>query len=149
MLAMPNGGPDNCANCGFNRRNRGIWRNPSPDEQQAPFCEIRKVPVIAEHWTYCQNWHSRTQVPVGPVYASGLYEDRYQRIPWHGNIEPETAGPGVCSECGRRFVDGLQIAVVEAAVMQFCCNRHYLAWWKKQHPNEDAPMSRDIWEDNV
>jgi len=29
---MPNGGPDNCGTCGFNRRNRGIWQNPAPDE---------------------------------------------------------------------------------------------------------------------
>lgn len=52
---MPNGGPDNCGTCGFNRRNRGIWRNPEPDETQTSFCEIRGVAMLADHWTYCQN----------------------------------------------------------------------------------------------
>ncbi len=61
---MPNGGPDNCGTCGFNRRNRGVWRNPEPDESQTSFCEIRGVAMLADHWTYCQNWHSRTRIPL-------------------------------------------------------------------------------------
>jgi hypothetical protein len=70
---MPNGGPDNCGTCGFNRRNRGIWRNPEPDEMQISLCEIRGVAVLADHWTYCQNWHSNSREPIGPIYASGVY----------------------------------------------------------------------------
>jgi hypothetical protein len=72
---MPNGGPDNCGTCGFNRRNRGIWRNPEPDETQTSFCEIRNVAILADHWTYCQNWHTHTCSPIGPIYSSGAYED--------------------------------------------------------------------------
>lgn len=146
LARMPNGGPDNCGNCGFNRRNRGIWRNPTPNESELPFCEIRKVHVMIDHWTYCQNWHTRTSEPIGPIYASGLYEDGYRRIPWHGNIEPERVYDGVCCECGTRFNDGLQVAALESAAREFCCNLHYLEWWKRQHPGEDAPMSHSIWE---
>jgi hypothetical protein len=141
---MPNGGPDNCSTCGFNRRNRGIWRNPSPDEQQLPFCEVRSLAVLIEHWTYCQNWHTRTRKPVGPVYASGLYETGYRRIPWHGAISPEHTGAGVCSECSEAFDEGIAIMAVEAAPRVFCGNGHYLRWWKRQHPQEDASMSGDL-----
>ena len=141
---MPNGGPDNCGTCGFNRRNRGIWRNPEPDEQQTSFCEIRQLPILGDHWTYCMNWHTHSPEPDGPVYSSGLYERTYHRIPWHGSIDPEHAGPGTCSECGERFGDGLEIAVEERAPRQFCCNLHYLTWWKREHPGEEAPMSAEI-----
>ncbi|HEY6309130.1 MAG TPA: hypothetical protein VI488_22020 [Candidatus Angelobacter sp.] len=141
---MPNGGPDNCSTCGFNGRNRGVWRNASPDEARLPFCEIRGHLVLIEHWTYCQNWHTRTRKPVGPVYASGLYEGGYSRIPWHDAVEPEHTGAGICSECGDTFDEGIAIAVVEGAPRVFCGNEHYLRWWKRQHPQEDAPMSGDI-----
>jgi hypothetical protein len=143
---MPNGGPDNCGTCGFNRRNRGVWRNPTPDEQQMPFCEIRGVTVLADHWTYCQNWHTHTREPIGPIYASGLYEGGYRRIPWHGTVEPESAGAGVCSECGAQFSEGIGIAGVEAASHFFCSNLHYLEWWKRQHPGENPAMSWSIFE---
>ena len=104
------------------------------------------VPVLIDHWTYCQNWHTRTREPLGPIYASGLYETGYCRIPWHGNIEPEQIGAGVCIECGDRFAAGLQIAGVESATREFCCNLHYLQWWRREHPGEDAPMSHNIWQ---
>jgi hypothetical protein len=145
-VAMPNGGPDNCGTCGFNRRNRGIWRNPEPDETQTSFCEIRGIAVLADHWIYCQNWHTRTRNPIGPIYSSGIYEGRYRRIPWHGLIAPEFVQTGVCNECGVSIEDGISIAAVESAPFTFCCNLHYLQWWKRQHPDDEAPMSADLWE---
>jgi len=141
---MPNGGPDNCGTCGFNRRNRGIWRNPSPDENELPFCQIRSIALTADHWTYCLNWHTRSPEPVEPVYSSGLYENGYHRIPWHGNIEPQPISGGLCSECGQHFADGIQVATVESAAREFCSNLHYLNWWKREHPADDAPMSANI-----
>jgi hypothetical protein len=144
---MPNGGPDNCSTCGFNRCNRGVWRNPAPDQEQMPFCEIRSVPITNDHWTYCQNWHTRTGEPIGPIYAAGLYEDGYTRIPWHGNIEPDQGASGICEECGAHFSDGLQIAVIEGAPRRFCCNLHYLTWWQREHPQQESPMSEGIEEE--
>lgn len=143
---MPNGGPDNCSTCGFNRRNAGLWRNSAPDETQLPFCEIRGVPVPYDHWTYCQNWHTRTSDPIGPIYASGIYDECYRRIPWHGAVPPEFVTTGVCSECSAPIHDGISIPSVEGAPLAFCCNLHYLDWWKRQHPGEDAPMSHGIGE---
>jgi hypothetical protein len=138
---MPNGGPDNCSTCGFNRRNRGIWRNSAPDETQLSFCEIRGHNVLFDHFTYCQNWHTRTRKPIGPVYTSGLYEGRYCRIPWHGVVEPEHVAGGICSECNQPFDQGLAIMAVEGASRLFCSNGHYLRWWRRMHPQGEAPMS--------
>lgn len=70
----------------------------------------------------------------------------YRRIPWHGGVEPEHAGAGICSECGEAFTEGITIAAIEGAPRVFCSNRHYLQWWNRQHPEEDAPMSEGIWE---
>jgi hypothetical protein len=143
---VPNGGPDNCWTCGFNRRNWGEWRNPAPDENEQPFCRIRSVLVLADHWTYCENWHTRTSEPIGPIYAFGLYEDGYRRIPWDGNIEPAQIGTGICSECGITFAEGLEIATADGPLDQFCGNLHYLMWWTRKHPEENAPMSESIWK---
>jgi hypothetical protein len=141
---LPNGGPDNCSTCGFNRRNAGVWRNSAPDESSMPFCEIRGVPILNDHWTYCQNWHTREPVPVGPIYTSGIYDGGYRRIPWHGAVQPEFVHTGLCNECHTPVNDGISIPSVEGAPLIFCCNLHYLEWWKRQHPGEDAPMSRGI-----
>jgi hypothetical protein len=101
--------------------------------------------VLGDHWIYCQNWHTRTRISIGPIYSSGIYEDSYRRIPWHGLIAPEFVQSGVCSECGASVNDGISIPAMESAPLTFCCNLHYLQWWKQQHPDEEAPMSADIW----
>jgi hypothetical protein len=36
--------------------------------------------------------------------------------------------------------------LIESAPCIFCSNLHYLRWWKRQHSQEDAPMSESIWE---
>ena len=141
---MPNGGPDNCSTCGFNRRNRGTWHNSAPAKQEMPFCEIRGLPVPADHWTYCMNWHTRTRQPIGPVYASGLYEGSYHRIPWDGGVEPEPSGAGVCSECSAGFAQGISVAKVEGAMRIFCSNHCYLRWWRGKHPDEEPTMSGEM-----
>jgi len=138
---MPNGGPDNCGTCGFNRRNRGIWRNPQPDETVTAYCELRGIHPTGDHWTYCENWHTRMRKIAGPVYKSGLYEGGYHRIPWHGDVEPELNASGTCHECRQPFDDGISIPTVEGAPAEFCSNRHYFQWWQRHHPGEEAPMS--------
>jgi hypothetical protein len=110
------------------------------------FCEVRGMNVLFDHFTYCQNWHTRTRKPIGPVYSSGIYEGRYHRIPWHGSVEPEHIAAGICCECNRPFDEGIAIMTVEGAPRIFCSNRHYLEWWRRQHPQEEAPMSRGIIE---
>jgi len=101
---------------------------------------------MADYWTYCQNWHTRTRQPVGPIYASGLFEKGYRRIPWHGALEPEHIQAGFCIECKQSFAEGLGVLGTESKRYEFCSNLHYLNWWKRQHPDEEAPMSNSIWE---
>src|SRR5262245_23229870 len=135
---MPNGGPDNCSTCGFNRRNSGEWKHVSPDPDVNSYCTIRQVPITNGHWTYCRNWHTREARPDGPIYASGLYEDGHRRIPWHGSIEPAICANTRCAICGVVAIQGIEISLVEASPLAFCSNGHYLRWWKTQHPNDTA-----------
>jgi hypothetical protein len=61
-------------------------------------------------------------------------------------IAPEFVQAGLCHECGASIEDGISIETVESAPLAFCSNLHYMEWWKRQHPDEDAPMSWNIWE---
>lgn len=80
---MPNGGVDNCHNCGFNRRNRGEWRCQNKDESVENYCTIRKVAIPNPAWTYCANFRSHAVEPEGFIYTAGMYEERYEnrRLP--------------------------------------------------------------------
>ncbi len=70
---MPNGGPDCCGNCWFNRRNRGeAGYRRARNESVEPYCEVRDVPIANPFWTYCANFSfqgpSRGRgIPVGPI----------------------------------------------------------------------------------
>lgn len=77
---MPNGGPDNCSNCRFNR----------DPERPIGYCALRQVTIANTHWTYCRDFtsvHSAdpllAKAPTGPIFASGGYEAGvgYVRIP--------------------------------------------------------------------
>src|SRR5260221_9585001 len=68
--AMPNGGPDNCARCGFNKANDGRWPGPGEEQESPGFCTIRGFAVDNSFWTYCKNQHSRDPKPQGPVYGA-------------------------------------------------------------------------------
>ncbi|HZS26719.1 MAG TPA: hypothetical protein VFB76_05785 [Candidatus Angelobacter sp.] len=80
---------------------------------------------------------ARPLTPLGPIYASGIYDECYRRNPWHGAVPPEFVTTGVCTECSTSIHDGISIPAVEGAPLAFCCNLHYLDWWKHQHPGED------------
>ncbi len=69
---MPNGGPDCCGTCWFNRRNRGEKGHPKVrDSDEEPYCEIRDVAIEDPFWTYCSNHpHRRPErdpIPIGPI----------------------------------------------------------------------------------
>ncbi len=133
---MPNGGPDNCGTCGFNRANHGRWGHPEGERQEPSFCTIRQVPILTDLWTYCHNWHTKNPVPEGPIFASGLYDQGYVRIPWHGNLEPRVNAAGTCAVCSRTFQGGIEVDSVEGKPAGFCSNAHYGQWWKQQHAGE-------------
>lgn len=125
---MPNGGPDNCGMCAFNRVNGGRWIIPEEMQTVAGFCTIRNQQILSPHWTYCKNWHTRSTEPAGPIYSS-FYENGYRRIPWVGKTSPETEVEALCSVCTNHVNSGLRITLGDE-VFGFCGHEHYLKWWK-------------------
>jgi len=136
---MPNGGTDNCGVCGFNRANGGKWGWPEDKAAfEKAYCTIRDVPIPHPIFTYCANCRTKSEIPDGPILACGLHEKGvlYRRIPWHGKNRPQMAKvTGTCSVCNGPFEDGIQVDDKEDPV-KFCCNDHYLEWWKQRHPDE-------------
>ena len=110
---MPNGGTDNCGVCGFNRANSGKWAWPEDNSAfERAYCTIREVPIPSPLWTYCANWHTKNEVPDGPIFTCGLHEKGYlyRRIPWHGKNRPQMAHvSGICAVCQSSFNDGIQV----------------------------------------
>ena len=140
---MPNGGPDCCGNCGFNKAVQEM-AHPHPDQREKFWalchCTLRNVHITNPFWTYCGNfYYGKIQ---GWIFASGLYEG-YVRIPWHGNIEPQVSGLCVCTICGRTTEKGISVCH-EGTRTEFCTNRHYIDWWKTQH--DDPEISSDDFE---
>jgi hypothetical protein len=138
---MPNGGLDNCGVCGFNRANEGVWGRAdyTADERlDNAFCTIRGVKIHNALWTYCANCESKHPAPDGP---SGYL---YPRIPWHGVHKPTLNVVGTCSRCGRFAEKGIAIQADDAE-MNFCCNGHYVKWWREQNPNESFRWDHDKW----
>lgn len=75
---MPNGGPDNCMTCRYNR-NRDV-EQPADAE-----CEIRGIALSGAPWTYCANHHAHNpdgvEFPVGPVFRANIRHRRLCRTP--------------------------------------------------------------------
>jgi hypothetical protein len=139
---MPNGGSDNCVFCGFNSANEGQWHQwqKPADETTPSSCIIRDgIPIARPFWTYCRNFASRSPEATGPIYASGLYETGYARIPWNGAFEPEIHVTAVCVVCGRQVEKGITVAVDRRTVVGACSNAHYLQWWMTAHPGDLLP----------
>jgi len=123
---MPNGGPDNCSRCGFNKANDGRWPGPG-EEQEAPgFCTIRGFDIANPLWTYCKNQHSRQSAPLGPVYTA-VYTQGYQRVPWYDRTFP-CEGEATCLVCGDHVLTGILLPL-ERGELEFCDGEHYLVWW--------------------
>lgn len=72
---MPNGGPECCGTCWFNRRNRGEPHGHQADNPLPPFCEIRDLAIEDPFYTYCANHPyvrcERDPIPIGPVTRHG------------------------------------------------------------------------------
>lgn len=139
---MPNGGPDCCGNCGFNKAVQEMG-HPHPDQSdrfwKLSHCTLRNLRIINTFWTYCHNFRYGKHLvdgnedisPEGWVYASGLYEG-YVRIPWHGDSAPAVSVPCTSSVCGRTTSRGITVPH-RGKEIGFCTNRHYIEWWKTIH----------------
>ena len=82
---MPNGGSDNCGECGFNRANRG-----GAGIGHRVLCALRNQAIKNPFYTYCANYalHRPDQdpIPVGPILAG---DDYGRRVPWKSSPDTE------------------------------------------------------------
>jgi|MTBAKSStandDraft_1061840.scaffolds.fasta_scaffold50583_3 hypothetical protein len=100
---------------------------------------IVEFPVPSPLWTICQQEPHKITKVKGQLFLPGLCENyTYFRIPAHGRVEPEIIDNGTCDICGRDFARGL----VVREITYFCCNKHYLQWWRKEHPEEYRRFNR-------
>jgi len=113
-----------------------MWNKTQGDRAQSGYCELRNAPITIPFWTYCRNFNSSwDDTPAsfpelnGPIYASGIFEGWYTRIPWIGNNEPETHTSGVCSVTGVKFAKGITLTIHETGeVFHFASNDIYCRW---------------------
>jgi|TARA_B100001971_G_C18139588_1_gene509624 hypothetical protein len=143
---MPNGGPDCCGNCSYNKAVQKM-AHPQPEKTEEfwkiSYCTLRDINITNPFWTYCSNFiygkkpeeRNKSENPIGWITASGLYEG-YVRIPWNGKIEPKVSVPVTCSVCQRIVDDGIKIEH-NADILGFCTNRHYLEWWASIHKSKE------------
>lgn len=79
--------------------------------------------------------HARHGTSFTPVFASGLYEGGYTRIPWDGPIAPNShGGAGTCDGCRSTEEHTIVIEPADTKAMRFCSNRCYLRWWVARDP---------------
>ena len=102
--------------------------------------KIIEFPIPSPLWTVClKESHGPSQVK-GQLFVPGLCENRvYFRVPAHGEIRPEIIHAGTCDVCGNDFSQG----IIMKEVTYFCCNKHYLQWWRKEHPWEYQEFNKE------
>jgi len=143
-------GSDNCGTCAFNQANNGKWGHQTNQEtKEQHYCKIRKISISNPFYTYCANWHTKKDEPDGPMFSPGR-SSAYVRIPWNNEREPKTHVRGKCSICGATFAKGIKVNTDKGEEVQFCCDRHYVKWWKIKHPDQQLgwdivyPEQREI-----
>ncbi len=98
------------------------------------------IPVPSRLWTICTTESHGVSRTDGQVFYPGLYEDTiYFRIPAHGNIRPKLNTRGICVVCDSPFQHGIRIQ--ESS--HFCCNKHYLEWWRARNPEMFNKLNKD------
>jgi hypothetical protein len=147
---MPNGGPDCCGACDFNKAVQEMGRHPEDNKRFLALsnCTLRDLKITNPFWTYCHSfrWGELLPVPIvkeeakGWVFASGLYEG-YVRIPWHGMVEPKVSAPCICEICARKTQGGITV-VHDGRTIGFCTNRHYIEWWKTMYNDPSLTLDQ-------
>lgn len=98
-----------------------------------------EITIPSPFWNVCSTESHGPTVFQGQQFFPGLYENTlYFRIPAHKNARPETGTQGRCSVCGNDFENGIRIH----EITYFCCNRHYLQWWKERNPKIFEKINR-------
>ena len=131
---MPNGGSDNCWCCPFLDGPEQPRDHEYLREGSGHFlCKIRNTTITNVLWTYCKNLGSKSYIPDGPIFIGGIDGD-YSRIPFTDNKRPEMGVSIQCQICERPNARGILVEY-KGQSQGFCCDKHYVQWWKKEHPN--------------
>jgi hypothetical protein len=144
-IYMPNGGVGNCGYCkfsGFHQEQREMERLRADQNQEEPrferaYCQIRKVEIGLPLYTHCNNFFTRSDVPEGPIFSDRERSGVEPRIPWNGSHEPRGCVTGKCVICDRVIEKGIEVDTDEGTLEQFCCNGHYVRWWKTTYPGHE------------
>jgi hypothetical protein len=96
-------------------------------------------PIPGPLWSYCATEAHGPTVYRGQTFVPGLYEHtQYFSLPTHNRTLPEIGVAGQCSICGSDFERG----IVVREITFFCCNKHYLQWWKGHHPKTFEKLNK-------
>jgi hypothetical protein len=98
-----------------------------------------EIPIPGPLWQICTTESHGPTMVRGQQFYPGLYENTlYFLLPAHNSIRPEIGHPGRCTVCASEFERGIMIHEVSS----FCCNRHYLQWWKERNPKLFDKLNR-------
>lgn len=89
-----------------------------------------EFPIPSPLWSFCCSEAMGRPKVRGQEFYQGLFENGCMKIPAHGNIIPALVNHVTCHVCSKDAEKGIEVKEVK----QFCCNKHYLQWWKDQHP---------------
>ncbi len=100
---------------------------------------ITELPIPSPFWSRCtREAHGATKVR-RQLFYPGLTElGCYVRIPAQGSIRPVFIHDRTCDICGNAFSRGIEIR----EITRFCCNKHYLQWWKDRNPEIYDKLNR-------
>jgi hypothetical protein len=118
--------PGNCARCGFNRNNNGVWPDASESSPAHGQCLTRGFDITEPLTTYCKNFESRNHAPYGAVFAI-LPAHGNVCVPWLDLSVPREV-PASCLICGQHASPGIVLALPEGKV-ETCGQEHYFEWW--------------------
>lgn len=100
---------------------------------------LEGVPIPGPFWNICSTESHGTSDIKGQRFHPGLYEgSTYFRIPAHKGVRPEVGVAGKCMICENEFKKGIQVTETSS----FCCNKHYLEWWKARNPDAFLRLNR-------
>ena len=77
---------------------------------------LRLVGVYDRAWNFGENFTHRAEVcevfePIGSIYATGVMERGYVRIPWYGIIEPSLQIIESFAICKQENKNGISITI--------------------------------------
>ncbi len=100
---------------------------------------VLEIDIPSPLWSMCMKECHGSSMEKGQLFYPGLLEQQcYSRIPAHGTVKPQLILEGLCDICGKEFSNGIMIK----EVTRFCCNRHYLQWWKDHNPKTYEKLNR-------